>query len=121
MPNMQTIYGPTITTDNLHEARIGAHDPSVYQEFANEWFKHYTLTVSVPAGWTLEGDPWVNLVGPAPGESLGYAQAAFGWNNFPGAHDRFFVTQRTPNHIECTCWAGSHPMAINLACNATHP
>jgi len=113
----QVIYGPSITTDDMHNVQVeGAYDPTVYGEYANSWFKHYTLEVDAPAGWTFTGAPWVNLVSQDQN-----AREAFGWNNFAGAHDRFFIIQRGPNKIVCTCWAGSHPMIINLACTAVHP
>lgn len=110
----KTIYGPSIQTDNMHNAEVvGPYDSNVYGEYANSWFKRYTLTISVEPGWHFEGDPSVHLV-----STDREAIEGFTWNNFPGAHDRFFVTQRSLNFIECTCWAGSHPMIINLACDA---
>ena len=30
--DQQTFFGDTITTDNLHEARVGAHDDNVYRQ-----------------------------------------------------------------------------------------
>jgi len=118
----QTIYGPPITTEDLHNRSImGAYDPAVYGEYANSWFKHYTLSVTAPAGWTFTRAPSVHLVGPGSNVSAGDAQAGFNWNSFPAAHDRFFIIQQTPTFIQCTCWAGSHSMIINLACDATHP
>ena len=108
----QTVYGASVTTEPLHNADIqGAYDPNVYGKYANAWFKRYTLTVSAPAGWHFTGEPYVNCVKDD--------QGAFGWNNFPAAHDRFFTTQKDPNYIEATCWAGSRSIVINLACVAT--
>ena len=111
-PETQICYGPAITTDNMDEARIaGPYNPKVYGEYANSWFKNYTLTVTAPSGWHFTGKPFVNCVRDDRG--------AFGWNNFPAAHDRFYVTQSNPNLITATCWAGSRSIVINLACEAT--
>lgn len=108
----QTCFGAAVNTDNMHNTRVlGGYNPNVYREFANSWFKHYVLTVSAPSGWHFAGEPYVNCVRDD--------QGAFGWNNFAGAHDRFFVTARTPNSITCDCWAGSRSITINLACEAT--
>jgi hypothetical protein len=118
----QTVYGPTITTNDMHNASVqGVFNPNEFRQFANSWFKYYELTVSVPAGWALVGSPWVHFVGPGPNVSWQDAQDGFNWNVFPAAHDRFFIIERNPNIIKCSCWAGSHAMQINLACNATHP
>jgi len=122
MAQSQIFYGSTISTDDMHNVQVqGPYDPAVYGEYANSWFKHYTIDVHAPAGWTFQGSPWVNFVGPIGGESMQDAQGAFGWNMFPAAHDRFFVIQRNATYIQCTCWAGSHPMQINLACMASNP
>ena len=108
----QTIQGPAITTDNMHNTEIGGpYDPNVYGRFANSWFKRYTLTVTAPSGWHFTGEPYVNCIKDD--------QGAFGWNNFPAAKDRFFVTEKSPSRIVATCWAGSRSIVINLACQAT--
>jgi len=107
----QTFTGDAITTENLHDARIqGPFDSNVYRQYANAWFKKYTLKVSAPAGWHFVGQPYVHCVKDD--------QGAFAWNNFPAAHDRFFITQQNANYIVATCWAGSRSMIINLACLA---
>jgi hypothetical protein len=108
----QICYGPSVKTDDLHNAVIaGPYNPEVYGKYANSWFKKYTLTVSAPPGWHFTGEPYVNCVKDD--------QGAFGWNNFPAARDRFYITQRTPTSITATCWAGSRSIIINLACQAT--
>lgn len=107
----QTCYGPPVTTEDLHEVIMGQYDPNVYGKYANAWFRKYSLTVSTPAGWHFTGEPFVNCVKDDRG--------AFAWNNFPGARDRFYITQRTPTSITATCWAGSRSIIINLACQAT--
>ena len=105
----QTCFGPKVKTESLHDAVVGEHGPE-YKQFANAWFKKYTLTVSAPSGWKFAGEPYVNCVEDDRG--------AFGWNNFSAAKDRFYVIQRTPTYIEATCWAGSRSIVINLACEA---
>jgi len=110
----QICYGPSVTTDNLHNSPCAGVHTTDYGCYANSLFKKYTLTVSAPAGWHFTGQPYVNLVSQDQD-----AKDGFTWNNFPGAHDRFFITQQNPNSIVATCWAGSHPMEINLACEAT--
>lgn len=107
----QICYGTAIRTEDMHNRIMGQYDPNVYGQYANAWFKKYTLTVTAPAGWHFTGEPFVNCVQDN--------QGAFGWNNFAGARDRFFVTARTPNSITTTCWAGSRTILINLACEAT--
>ena len=108
----QICYGPAVQTEDMHNHVIGGgpQDPD-RRNFANAGFVRYQLTVTAPRGWHFSGEPYVNLVS---GDKSG-----FDWNNFPAAHDRFFITARTPNSIVATCWAGSHPMLINLACQAT--
>ena len=110
-PETKIIYGASITTESLHNAVIGEYDPNVYRQFANAWFKKYTLTVSAPSGWHFTGKPFVNCVKDN--------QGACGWNNFAGSPDRFYTTQNGPSSVETTCWAGSRSIEINLACEAT--
>ena len=107
----QICYGVSVTTESLHNVEMGQYDPKVYGRYANAWFRKYILTVKAPSGWHFTGEPYVNCVKDD--------QGAFGWNNFSGAKDRFYVTQRTPTFIETTCWAGSRSIIINLACEAT--
>jgi hypothetical protein len=104
-------YGQGVTTESLHNAVIGAHDGNVYRQFANAWFRKYTLAVSAPSGWHFTGKPFVNC--------LRENEGAFAWNNFAGSPDRFIITQSGPNYIEATVWAGSRSIDINLACEAT--
>src|SRR3954447_12947219 len=75
----QVLYGQSVPTEDLHERVMGYYDPKVYGMYANGWFRKYTLTVSAPAGWHFTGEPYVNCVQDN--------QGAFGWNNFPAAHD----------------------------------
>src|SRR6266702_1176821 len=105
----QTFYGTSVTTKDEHNNSCPNGNES-HRNFANACFNRYSLSVTAPAGWTFQGDPWVNCVRDNDG--------AFGWNNFAGAHDRFYVTQRNSNSIVATVWAGSRSMEINLACTA---
>jgi hypothetical protein len=108
----QVVTGTPLTTDNMHNVEIGGYyDSNVYGEFANSWFKKYTLTVSAPAGWYFTGKPYIHCSRDD--------QGAFAWNNFVGSPDRFYVTQQTPTFIQATVWAGSRSIVINLACEAT--
>lgn len=109
----QICYGSNVETENLHNVTDVRGDTTNYRVFANAAFKRYDLTIFVPLGWHFEGEPQVHLVSQNRD-----AIEAFAWNNFSVAHDRFFVTERNPNYIKCTCWAGSHPMVINLQCTA---
>ena len=111
-PQTRIITGPPVETDNMHNVRIGGYyDSNVYREFANSWFKKYTLTVSAPSGWHFTGKPYVHCSRDD--------QGAFAWNNFVGSSDRFYITQQTPDFIQATVWAGSRSLSINLACEAT--
>nr|WP_067054350.1 hypothetical protein [Mucilaginibacter sp. L294] len=105
-------YGPPCTTVNHHnETGWQGPMPDNITVIANAVFQRYELTVSVEEGWHFTGNPFVNCVTND--------QGAFEWNNFPIAHDRFFITQSTPRFIRATCWAGSRSITINLACVAT--
>lgn len=107
----QVIYSAPQTTESLHNAVMGAHDPNVYRQFANAWFKKYTFTIEAPSGWTFNGEPFVNFIQGNKG--------AFDWNNFWAAKDRVYVIERTPNKIVTVVWAGSNSFQINVGCNAT--
>jgi hypothetical protein len=89
--------------------------PDYYGCFDNWRFRKYELTVNAGHGFHFIGEPWINLVNH---DQL--SAEAFVWNNFPAAHDRFFITQKNPDQITAVCWAGSHSMIINLACQVSN-
>lgn len=113
-PKPELFWGKTVTTQDLHNAlcsQFGPFDPNVYGCFDKFMFHKYTLYVHAPPGWHFTGTPYVRCTRDNDG--------AFGWNNFPGAHDRFYITSSNATDITAIVWAGSHSIDISLACEAT--
>jgi hypothetical protein len=106
-------YGPSVQTHDLHNTYCSYCNGANFEHgcFDKFRFGKHILTVTTDAGYTFTGDPFVHCVTDNDG--------SFGWNNFPGAHDRFIVTERDANRIVAIVYAGSRQITINLACEET--
>ena len=112
-PDKQIAYGGSVTTYDLNNTYCSLCNSANFEHgcFDKFCFGKHILTVTTDAGYTFTGTPFVHCVTDN--------QGSFGWNNFPGAPDRFIITERDANKIVATVYAGSRQITINLACEET--
>lgn len=103
------IYGPTVKTEEMHNALCEGVITTDYKCFDKFKFRKYVLSVSAPDGWDLTGEPVLNCVQDNEGSCA--------WNG--GFWNRAVVLESSPKLKKVLVYLSSRSIMVNLKCEAT--